>query len=98
MSRDLVPPCSGHSFIPLLYSHPTSSNYSSQVYQYYSRWSSDHTFLKIFVAGIIIADTMSSVNLIHSVWRYLILNFGDYEYGSRANGNIIAGPAVSSES
>lgn len=60
-----------------------------QGYMYFVNFKSDKLFMRVFVAVLLVADTLNCVLDCGFMYQYLVSNFGNLEYGeslySRSN-------------
>lgn len=52
-----------------------------QGYMYFVNFKGDKLFMKIFVALLLVADTLNCVLNSGFIYQYTISHFGDYTYG-----------------
>ncbi|KAL0575079.1 hypothetical protein V5O48_006882 [Marasmius crinis-equi] len=48
-----------------------------QVYLYFKHYPKDHVFVKLLVLAFWTLDTLTSILVAHSLYTYIVLNFGD---------------------
>ncbi|PPR05746.1 hypothetical protein CVT24_006692 [Panaeolus cyanescens] len=66
----------------------------TQVYMYYTQYKNDKTWIKIFVAGLFIADIVQTIFIFVFLHRSLITFFGDEENLTKADWLFATDPAL----
>ncbi|EJD50472.1 hypothetical protein AURDEDRAFT_160373 [Auricularia subglabra TFB-10046 SS5] len=68
----------GASLIGLILSSIVFGVTCLQVYEYYTDNSGDKLFLRYLVAGVAVLDSLHVILISHSMYFFLVTNFGDY--------------------
>jgi len=65
-----------------------------QAFFYFTRFPNDTKFMRCFCGYLMIADTLNTVLISHSMYDYLVTGFGDFTNASQANWSFNSDPVM----